>query len=265
MELGEKLKKARLEAGLSQREVCGEVITRNMLSQIEHGSASPSITTLRQLSRALGKPMGYFFEGGDCPVLERAIEAMEAGDYPAARTALKEYEPQGGLYDRCFQQMACLTELALAENAIREKRFIYARELLNRARIHRDRLGLLPELEQRRICLMGMLPDQDPVALAAELPSLDEPLLLKGEAAYLSHQDEQAARLLDAVEEQTNPRWCLVRGRVYLRERKFSQAARCFHGAEKRYPETAAYLEQCYREMGDYKEAYRYACKQKDT
>ena len=32
MELGEKLKQARLEAGLSQRQLCGEEITRNMLS-----------------------------------------------------------------------------------------------------------------------------------------------------------------------------------------------------------------------------------------
>ena len=35
MELGEKLKQARLETGLSQRQLCGEEITRNMLSLIE--------------------------------------------------------------------------------------------------------------------------------------------------------------------------------------------------------------------------------------
>ena len=49
MDLGEKLKKVRLEAGLSQRQVCGERITRNMLSQIENGSARPSMDTLRYL------------------------------------------------------------------------------------------------------------------------------------------------------------------------------------------------------------------------
>ena len=47
MELGEKLRQARLEAGLSQRQLCGEDITRNMLSQIEHGSAKPSMKTLQ--------------------------------------------------------------------------------------------------------------------------------------------------------------------------------------------------------------------------
>ena len=39
MELGEKLRQARLAAGLSQRQLCGDVITRNMLSQIESGAA----------------------------------------------------------------------------------------------------------------------------------------------------------------------------------------------------------------------------------
>ena len=37
MELGEKLRLARLEAGLSQRALCGDEITRNMLSRIENG------------------------------------------------------------------------------------------------------------------------------------------------------------------------------------------------------------------------------------
>ena len=62
MTLGEKLKQARLEAGLSQRQLCGDVITRNMLSQIENGSARPSMDTLKYLASRLGKPVSYFLE-----------------------------------------------------------------------------------------------------------------------------------------------------------------------------------------------------------
>ena len=62
MELGEKLRDARLEAGLSQRQLCGDVITRNMLSQIENGSARPSMPTLQYLASRLGKSVGYFLE-----------------------------------------------------------------------------------------------------------------------------------------------------------------------------------------------------------
>ena len=47
MDLGRRLKQARLDAGLSQRQLCGTEITRNMLSQIENGNARPSMDTLR--------------------------------------------------------------------------------------------------------------------------------------------------------------------------------------------------------------------------
>ena len=62
MELGEKLKQARLEAGLSQRQLCGEEITRNMLSLIENGAAKPSMKTLQYLAGRLGKSVSFFLE-----------------------------------------------------------------------------------------------------------------------------------------------------------------------------------------------------------
>ena len=62
MELGQRIRRARLDAGLSQRQLCGEYITRNMLSLIENGSAKPSMDTLRYLSEKLHKPVSYFLE-----------------------------------------------------------------------------------------------------------------------------------------------------------------------------------------------------------
>ena len=62
MELGAKIKQARLEAGLSQRQLCGDTITRNMLSLIESGRARPSMDTLSYLAGQLGKPVSYFLE-----------------------------------------------------------------------------------------------------------------------------------------------------------------------------------------------------------
>ena len=60
MELGQRIRQARLEAEMSQRQLCGDVITRNMLSQIENGSARPSMGTLQYIAEKLGKPIGYF-------------------------------------------------------------------------------------------------------------------------------------------------------------------------------------------------------------
>ena len=60
MEIGKRIKEARLAAGLSQRQLCGDVITRNMLSLIESGKAKPSMDTLAFLAERLGKPMAFF-------------------------------------------------------------------------------------------------------------------------------------------------------------------------------------------------------------
>lgn len=56
MELGEKLRLARLEAGLSQRALCGDEITRNMLSRIENGAARPSMKHWAVLLRGWASP-----------------------------------------------------------------------------------------------------------------------------------------------------------------------------------------------------------------
>lgn len=50
MTMGERLRRAREEAGLSQRQVCGDQITRNQLSQLEHDRVGPSVETLRYLA-----------------------------------------------------------------------------------------------------------------------------------------------------------------------------------------------------------------------
>ncbi|WP_069649317.1 helix-turn-helix domain-containing protein [Caloranaerobacter ferrireducens] len=62
LSLGQKIKKARLEKNLTQKEVAGDFITRNMLSKIENDIAKPSIKTLEYLAKRLDKPISYFLE-----------------------------------------------------------------------------------------------------------------------------------------------------------------------------------------------------------
>ncbi len=82
MTLGQKIKTARLEKGLTQREVVGDQITRNMLSKIENDAASPSVRTLEYLAKVLGLPPGYLLDDADNPVrsvpdgLDEAREAF---------------------------------------------------------------------------------------------------------------------------------------------------------------------------------------------
>ena len=55
--LGKKLKEARLAKKMTQAEVVGNFITRNMLSQIESGAAMPSVKTLSYLAGVLDIPL----------------------------------------------------------------------------------------------------------------------------------------------------------------------------------------------------------------
>lgn len=61
MQLGDKIRERRRELGLTQGELAGDAITRNMLSQIEGGKATPSLSTLLLLAKRLSVPVGYFF------------------------------------------------------------------------------------------------------------------------------------------------------------------------------------------------------------
>lgn len=55
--IGHRIKEARLAKKMTQSEVVGDFITRNMLSQIESGSALPSMKTLAYLASVLGMPL----------------------------------------------------------------------------------------------------------------------------------------------------------------------------------------------------------------
>lgn len=65
MNIGEKIKDLRVSKMMTQKELVGDFITRNMLSQIEKGTATPSLATLSYLASRLGVPVGYFVSDGD--------------------------------------------------------------------------------------------------------------------------------------------------------------------------------------------------------
>lgn len=61
MHLGEKIKARRKKMSLSLRELAEEVsLTASFLSQVERGLASPSIDSLRVISKALNVPVFHF-------------------------------------------------------------------------------------------------------------------------------------------------------------------------------------------------------------
>ena len=67
MTTGEKIKKLRNDKMMTQAQLVGDHITRNMLSRIESNEANPSLSTLIYIADRLGVPAGYLLadEKGD--------------------------------------------------------------------------------------------------------------------------------------------------------------------------------------------------------
>lgn len=66
MNIGQKIKTLRTEKFMTQSELAGNEITRNMLSRIENGAAQPSLDTLRYLAARLNVSPGFLLaESGD--------------------------------------------------------------------------------------------------------------------------------------------------------------------------------------------------------
>lgn len=224
MDLGKKIRQARQAAGLSQRQLCGEEITRNMLSLIENGAAQPSMKTLKYLALRLDKPLRWFLE-------ENAEEAEG-----------KQHSWE---------------LLRLAEQALASGREIYAGQLLEDVQTENA-----PILRQK-LLLQSRLSGADIPGICGALPSLDAELLLRAKGALETGQWDRCAALLNAAEEQSSPRWHLLAGSLQLSRQDYRRAAEHFHLAEAEFPETAPLLEICYRELGDFRRAYEYACMQK--
>jgi transcriptional regulator with XRE-family HTH domain len=235
-----------------------------MLSQIENGTAKPSMKTLSFLAGRLGKSVSYFLEetavvSPNQNLMESARELYDAKDYSAAAQVLEGYRGPDAVYDREQQLMWALIRLELAEEAIRQGREIYALELLEKAEA--ETAYCTEELRRRRLLLRGRIKGQ---RVSHQLPCLDEELLLRAGEALSDGQPELVVRLLEAAQNRETPQWCMLRGETYLAQRDYRNAAKYFHGAEAEYPmKAAARLEECYRELEDYRKAYVYACKQR--
>ena len=132
MTIGEKIKFLRLSKKLTQSAICGDLITRNMLSRIENGAALPSLPTLKQLADALGVSAGYFLDAGDDPFPYQKLalmppikEAFKKGDYTSALALSASLDK-----DDEIAYIEAASFFALGYEAYRKGRLMTAEKLL---------------------------------------------------------------------------------------------------------------------------------------
>ncbi len=65
MDIGKRIKEIRVGKLMTQSQLAGDEITRNMLSRIENGAALPSLGTIMYLAKRLGVPAGVLLSDDD--------------------------------------------------------------------------------------------------------------------------------------------------------------------------------------------------------
>ena len=260
MELSQKLKQARLDAGLSQKALCGDRITRNMLSQIENGSARPSMDTLRYLAAQLGKPLSFFLDEDAVTSPNQVLMAQAREAEPSeALHLLGQYQSPDATFDPERWLLEALVCLQLADDALSQKKPAYAKTLLERAAVAGSRTPYYtPDNERRRLLLLHASGEQ---LSEDQLPDLTPELFLLADAA-LSRQDfDRCAALLSAVTEKSL-RWHYLSAQLHFVQKDYAAARPHFEAAWDLNPKVCcSRLEDCCRETEDFAGAYFYACK----
>ena len=259
MELSQKLKQARLDAGLSQKALCGDRITRNMLSQIENGSARPSMDTLRFLAAQLGKPISYFLEDTAVTSPNQALMEQARQAPPSeALHLLGQYRAPDPTFDRERWLLEALTCMVLAEDALKQGKPAYARTLLERAKLAGSRTPYYTADNERRRLLLCWQAGE--TGLEPQLPDMTQELLLRAEAA-LSDDPARCAAYLACVTEET-AHYHYIKAQMHFAAKAYADAKPHFEAAWDHAPLSCCqWLEDCCREMEDFAGAYFYACK----
>ena len=289
MTLGEKIRAARIEKHMTQKDLVGSYITRNMLSKIENGSATPSVKTLEYLADALGMPAGYFmsentsdeFTPGN---MVDAREQFRQGSWDGCIHILETMDMDGGYRDEALLLLS-RAKISLSKRAIEDGRYEEAIRLSQEAIVHNaETLYFSAALKTEALllivrCVMEIDGDFDHALNeyldAYQDQGLGEFYRLTMAEHYIRKGDLDSARAeMDSIvrlSDATKPAYLMLQGQMDLQGQEYAEAAKQLERAEQLARSSGsshfmsglyAMLEQCYREMDDFKKAYHYASMQ---
>lgn len=281
MEIGAKIKKLRTAKMMTQADLAGHHITRNMLSQIENGSASPSLSTVMYIAERLNVPAGFLLADGDDEFIYRKMNAMgnikrayRAGDYRICRDI-------------------CLNELETADDEIHlilaECAFAIAREEFQNGRLHAACRAFDEAIdyaertmycaEHIRVAAFGYFTYMHRISLTLYSEFLDlndrtslwESMSCSDEfCRYVGAIEAQGHFAAEYVRQYPEPEHVLARhveALLAMQAQDYTAAIRGLQAllnGDTPIPEPILYtifenMEVCCRENGDYKSAYEYA------
>lgn len=276
LHIGLRIKQLREARGLTQKELAGEIFSRNMLSMIESGKALPSVETLVYLSRALDVPVGYFFAGESELILysrqdavkdvHQLLDSKDFGNIPDVAAKYSSSDSEMLYY-------LCLSYLKMAEACLREQKLVTASAYLKEAKDSAARLPYgaetLIELCNYATTLIEAVPlnlvpslliDTDTVSRLPVPPSFAA--YLTAYNALLCDQADVASAIAKSGMLQSFHS-LHIRGAVSMKTGNFDNAANLLDlalsseggGFYSRY-KLLGDLETCRKNLGDFEMAY---------
>ena len=269
MNLGEKIKAERVRNHLTQAKLCEDILTRSMLSQIEHGTALPSLGTLVALAKKLHVPVEYFLSEDETPFwflkkerLPFLQSAIRDGKY---LDAISHWNDEIGMDDELHFLFAfCLVEIT-KEN-LKEGNLFDARSHMEKACYHLEHTTYPTATLRARILLYRAL------FLSAEQEDPKESLRQYEEAVRESTEEETAKYLSADLNYAYRIPYLKkhIQAKKHMEAQEFEEAIRLLHDLEEsaslfhgKHLQHLIYrdLEKCYLSKKDFEMAYMYAKK----
>ena len=287
MSAGDLIRELRIKNRLTQKELAGGSVTRNMISRIEHGAAVPSLRTLTYIAGRLGVSPGYLLADD----AERRL-LKKADILPLIKTARKE-----GGYSECrdichdFTESVCagesdpdidedlrLCDFEQAKDAFSEGSLRLASDLFGSVYTQRPDSREAAVSAAYSSCIADIVPSLDNAASnGGDTPAgLDDPFTLSYFFLRLTAEGKDpvpagiSSGYLNSGRPDAYRRH--ITARLMLRSGKRKEAAAILSeldAASDRLPAPMRYflfhdLEALCRDGADYKGAYEYSARRRE-
>ena len=276
MNIGEKIRSLRVAKLMTQSELAGNQITRNMLSCIENGKAQPSLSTIQYVAKVLNVPVGFLLaEEGDEIVYQKMNglanikRAYRAEDWMGCRNLCLSSCPEP---DDEIRLILANCDLEIAKSAFWEGKIRYACRFFDEAILYASETLYPAKHIRAEAALYFRYMERISTTLYSDV--LDDfangDLVCKNLfSAYLDALDAVEYGDADPETEQFEPQSFFKEhlcAKILMKHGEYEQAKAQLLGllaAEILLNEVSLYavltdLEICCRETEDYKGAYRY-------
>lgn len=270
MTIGDKIKALRKKQKKTQAEICADTITRNLLSEIECGKATPSIATLKYLASRFDVSPAYFLSEDDDLLFFEKKKSIES-----IKSAFSEQK-----YAECIKLISSLSALD------DELKYILAKSHFSLGRQAVLRGSLITgkkHLEQAKIYSYETIYDTEKInnlliMYLALCENIQSPLLEFDVKAFESGLDPDFELefykyiISDYEYNYKNPVFSKhIKAKEFIKSRLYNDALRLLEEiSNEKNPKTynsyvmfGVYtdMEYCSKQMANFEAAYKYASK----